>query len=183
VGGALPVGRWVYEAGPVTKACTVWCLQAFVEGLSEEDIAPVTFGTEPDDDEEEGFSMQSLSVFRSPAYKRERGMLAEDDEEPTFKGTSDLKEYMAGGRFDFGEADDEDDEFAAVRADRYFAVVMYGRHVSWGVGGRQIYVADEEDEDSDTFTKPNKYSSLYDSQIPQLSEVSPGTGWNGDAGK
>ena len=54
--------------------------QGGVEGVTEDDTVVAGFGEEPEEDDEE-FSMGSINVFRSPAYKRERGLAVEDDSE------------------------------------------------------------------------------------------------------
>lgn len=76
-----------------------------VDGVVEEETGgpEAVFGEEPEEDDEE-FSMSSINVFRSPAYKKERGLMAEDDE--------DAEEgFKYGGEAYFPE-DDEDEDAA-----------------------------------------------------------------------
>jgi predicted RNA-binding protein with RPS1 domain len=76
-----------------------------MDGVVEEEVGgpEAVFGEEPEEDDEE-FSMSSINIFRSPAYKKERGLMAEDDE--------DAEEgFKYGGEAYFPE-DDEDEDAA-----------------------------------------------------------------------
>ena len=76
-----------------------------MDGVVEEETGgpEAVFGEEPEEEDEE-FSMSSINIFRSPAYKKERGLMAEDDE--------DAEEgFKYGGEAYFPE-DDEDEDAA-----------------------------------------------------------------------
>ncbi len=75
-----------------------------MDGAVEEVDAPeAVFGEEPEEDDEE-FSMGSINVYRSPAYKKERGLMVDDDEDAD-------EGFKYGGEAYFPE-DDEDDDAA-----------------------------------------------------------------------
>jgi hypothetical protein len=78
---------------------------AALEGVVAEDEPEALFGEEPEEDDEE-FAMGSINVFRSPAWKREKGLLADDEEEAD-------EGFKYGGEAYFPE-DDEDDDGSAV---------------------------------------------------------------------
>lgn len=118
------------------ERCCMWSVvvpggpQAGVEGVTEDEVA--TFGEEEVEEDEE-FAMGSIEVFRSPAYKRERGLLTEEEEAAFFPDTDAMDAYKAG------EADES-------------------------------YFLDEDDEDD---PEPSSaFYQMYESQIPQLTEVS-----------
>ncbi len=67
-----------------------------------EDEPEAVFGEEPEEDDEE-FAMGSINVFRSPAWKREKGLMAEDDGEDAEAG------FKYGGEAYFPEDDEDDD--------------------------------------------------------------------------
>lgn len=75
---------------------------AGLEGVVEVAEEPeAVFGEEPEEDDEE-FAMGSINAFRSPAWKREKGLMADDDEEAD-------EGFKYGGEAYFPEDDDEDD--------------------------------------------------------------------------
>lgn len=121
--------------GGGAERCCMWSVvvpgpQAGVEGVTEDEVA--TFGEEEVEEDEE-FAMGSIEVFRSPAYKRERGLLTEEEEAAFFPDTDAMDAYKAG------EADES-------------------------------YFLDEDDEDD---PEPSSaFYQMYESQIPQLTEVS-----------
>lgn len=67
-----------------------------------EDVPEAVFGEEPEEDDEE-FSMGSINAFRSPAYKKEKGLMVDNDD-------ADAEaEFKYGGEAYFPEDEEDDD--------------------------------------------------------------------------
>jgi len=129
-------------------------------GEEEPDIVADTNPASEEDEEdnqvedEAEFNMGSIEVYRSPAFKRERGFLDEDEVPVSGDSYMDAKTEGFLARAFEGDYDEDDPEFQAA------------------------FFADETeenfDEDADMNAPiPDEYLSLYASDIPELTEVSP----------
>lgn len=83
------------------------------DGMAEEEVGgpEALFGEEPEEDDEE-FSMSSINAFRSPAYKKEKGLMAEDEEEAD-------EGFKYGGEAYFPEDDEADDAISGTFTKQY----------------------------------------------------------------
>ncbi|TFJ88181.1 hypothetical protein NSK_000533 [Nannochloropsis salina CCMP1776] len=83
------------------------------DGMAEEEVGgpEALFGEEPEEDDEE-FSMSSINAFRSPAYKKEKGLMAEDEEDAD-------EGFKYGGEAYFPEDDEADDAISGTFTKQY----------------------------------------------------------------